>query len=161
MYIYIYLIYTYIYNIYIHRHIDRGYYIILLFFKSISIFINDPRQALSEMRRVLRPSEQSRVCCLAVRFSWLHQECLTEDKCDWHQYGGFLKWRYFQIIHFNGIFPYKPSIWGTPIDGHPNMVLILRLVLSNRLASLFNLKNKRGGFTHLKNAGLSLVPGEE
>ena len=27
---------------------------------------------------------------------------------------GFLKWGYLQIIHFSGIFPYKPSILGYP-----------------------------------------------
>ena len=27
-------------------------------------------------------------------------------------YGGFLKWGYLQIIHFNGFLPYKPSILG-------------------------------------------------
>ena len=34
------------------------------------------------------------------------------------RYGGFHKWGYPQIIHFNGIFPYKPTILGTPIDGN-------------------------------------------
>ena len=29
-------------------------------------------------------------------------------------YGGFLKYRYPQIIHFNGIFHYKPTILDTP-----------------------------------------------
>ena len=29
-------------------------------------------------------------------------------------YGGFLKWWYPQIIHFNGVFHYKPSILGYP-----------------------------------------------
>ena len=34
-------------------------------------------------------------------------------------YGGFHKWGYPQIIHFNWIFPYKPSsYWGTPIYGN-------------------------------------------
>ena len=28
--------------------------------------------------------------------------------------GGFLKWGYLQIIHFNGIFHYKPTILGIP-----------------------------------------------
>ena len=32
---------------------------------------------------------------------------------------GFLKWGYPPIIHFNRIFRYKPSIWGTPISGTP------------------------------------------
>ena len=31
-----------------------------------------------------------------------------------HRFGGFLKWGYPQIIHSNGIFHYKPSIWGYP-----------------------------------------------
>ena len=26
---------------------------------------------------------------------------------------------YLPIIHFSGIFPYEPSIWGTPISGNP------------------------------------------
>ena len=29
-------------------------------------------------------------------------------------YGGFLKWWYPQIIHFNRVFHYKPSILGYP-----------------------------------------------
>ena len=34
---------------------------------------------------------------LQIRFPW---------------YGGFLKWGYPQIIHFNRVFPYKPTIFG-------------------------------------------------
>ena len=40
-------------------------------------------------------------------------------------YGGFHQWRYPQIIHFHGIFYYKPSIlghhhlWKTPISPSP------------------------------------------
>ena len=33
--------------------------------------------------------------------------------------GGFLKWRYPQIIHFNGIFYYKLAIW--VIWGYPHL----------------------------------------
>ena len=29
-------------------------------------------------------------------------------------HGGFLELGYAQIIHLNGIFPHKPSIWGYP-----------------------------------------------
>jgi hypothetical protein len=42
-------------------------------------------------------------------------------------YGGFHKWWYRQIIHFNEIFHYKPSIWRYPhlyqfiIYGNPHM----------------------------------------
>ena len=36
-------------------------------------------------------------------------------------YGCFLKWWYLQIIHFNRVFHYKPSIWGTTIFGNPHM----------------------------------------
>ena len=32
----------------------------------------------------------------------------------YHPNGGFLKWGYPQIIHFNRIVPYKPTILGTP-----------------------------------------------
>ena len=32
--------------------------------------------------------------------------------------GCFRKWWYPQIIHFNRVFHYKPSIWGTPIFGN-------------------------------------------
>ena len=32
-------------------------------------------------------------------------------------YGVFHKWGYPSIIHLNGIFPYKPFIWDTPIYG--------------------------------------------
>ena len=38
-------------------------------------------------------------------------------------YGGFLKWGYPQIMHFNRIFHYKPSILGTPIYGNPHIVI--------------------------------------
>jgi hypothetical protein len=35
-------------------------------------------------------------------------------------FGGFLKWKYPQIIYFNKIFHYKPSsYWGPPIYGNP------------------------------------------
>ena len=35
-------------------------------------------------------------------------------------YGGFLKWWYLQIIHFNRVFHYKPSILGYPyLRKHP------------------------------------------
>ena len=37
-------------------------------------------------------------------------------------YGGFPKWGYYQIIHFNGIFLCKPSIWGYPILGPPHIL---------------------------------------
>ena len=30
-------------------------------------------------------------------------------------FGGFLKWRYPLVIHFDWIFHYKLSVWGTPI----------------------------------------------
>ena len=36
--------------------------------------------------------------------------------------GGFLKWGYPQIIHFNRIFPYKPTILGTPNLGNPQII---------------------------------------
>ena len=38
----------------------------------------------------------------------------------------FLKQGYPQIIHFNGIFYYKPSIWGYPICGNPHMRPLFR-----------------------------------
>ena len=45
------------------------------------------------------------------------------------RYGGFLKEGYPQIIHFNGIFPYKPSsYWDTPIYGNPHMCAYIRSV---------------------------------
>ena len=38
-------------------------------------------------------------------------------------YGGFLKWWYPQIIHFNRVFHYKPSILGCfPIFGNTHMI---------------------------------------
>ena len=36
-------------------------------------------------------------------------------------YGGFLKWGYPQIIHFDRIVHYKPSIWGYLIYGNPHI----------------------------------------
>ena len=36
-------------------------------------------------------------------------------------YGGFLKWWYPQIIRFNRVFHYKPSILGYPIFGNTHM----------------------------------------
>ena len=36
-------------------------------------------------------------------------------------YGGFLKWGYHQIIHFNGICHYKRTILDTPIYGNTHM----------------------------------------
>ena len=37
--------------------------------------------------------------------------------------GGFHKWGYPQIIHFNRVFPYKPSIWGSPICGNSHLLI--------------------------------------
>ena len=43
-------------------------------------------------------------------------------------YGGFLKWGYPQIIHINGIFPYKPSsYWGTPILWNPPYIQMMTI----------------------------------
>ena len=40
-------------------------------------------------------------------------------------YGGVLKEGYIQIIHFNGVFLYKPSISGVPpFMGKPYMYMI-------------------------------------
>ena len=36
-------------------------------------------------------------------------------------HGCFRKWWYPQIIHFNRVFHYKPSIWGNPIFGNTHM----------------------------------------
>ena len=38
-------------------------------------------------------------------------------------YGGFLTWGYPQIIHFNGIFHYKPTILDNPHYGTPHLLL--------------------------------------
>jgi len=39
-----------------------------------------------------------------------------------HICGGFLKWGYPEIIHFNRMFHYKPSsYWRTPIDGNSHI----------------------------------------
>ena len=40
---------------------------------------------------------------------WLMSSGIMGTKCE-----GFLKWGYPQIIHFNGMFPYKPTIFGYP-----------------------------------------------
>ena len=46
-------------------------------------------------------------------------------------YVGFLKQDYPQIIHYyNGIFHYKPSIWGYPIDGNPHIGVLWILDVS-------------------------------
>ena len=48
----------------------------------------------------------------------------SSDSRSWYRglYRGFLKWGYPQIIHFNGIFHYKPaSYWGIPINGNHHM----------------------------------------
>ena len=44
-----------------------------------------------------------------------------EQKQPGNLFGGFLKWGYPQIIHFNRMSPYKQSIWGYPIDGKPHL----------------------------------------
>ena len=45
-----------------------------------------------------------------------------DETCFEFYYGGFQKWWYRQIIHFNGIFPNKPSFLGYPHDyGNPQM----------------------------------------
>ena len=42
----------------------------------------------------------------------------------WQPNGGFHKWGYPLIIHLNGVFPYKPTIFGYPIYGNPHMMRI-------------------------------------
>ena len=43
-----------------------------------------------------------------------HSQMLGLSKVCHVLFGGFLKWGYPQIIHFSGIFPYKPTILGYP-----------------------------------------------
>ena len=42
----------------------------------------------------------------------------------WQQYRGFPKWGYPQIIHFHGIFHYKPTILGYPHLWNPPYTLV-------------------------------------
>jgi hypothetical protein len=42
-----------------------------------------------------------------------------------YRYGGFLKRGYPRIIHFHGIFHYKPSIWGYPHLWKPPYMFLL------------------------------------
>ena len=44
-------------------------------------------------------------------------------------YGSFLKWGYPHIIHLNGIFHCKPSIWGYPHLRKPPYILIYSGIL--------------------------------
>ena len=56
--------------------------------------------------------------------------------CSFSAFGGFLKWGCSQIIHFNGFFHYKPSIFGYPHDyGNPPLFLGLPHQLEPRHAS--------------------------
>ena len=43
-------------------------------------------------------------------------------------YGCFLKWWYPQIIHFNRVFHYKPSILGCPYFGNTHMFTLIKCV---------------------------------
>ena len=52
----------------------------------------------------LPPLETCR--CFQLIFCW------KRDSKLWKTHGGFLKWWYPQIIHFNRVFHYKPSILG-------------------------------------------------
>ena len=52
----------------------------------------------------------------------------------YHLNGGFLKWVYPQIIHFNRIVPYKPTILGTPNLGTPQIYNLTSLENSLCLA---------------------------
>ena len=45
--------------------------------------------------------------------------CLKDTQHIPKTYGGFHKWGYPPIIHFKGIFPYKPSILGYPLFWKP------------------------------------------
>ena len=40
-------------------------------------------------------------------------------------YEAFLKWGSPQIINFHRIFPYKPTIWGTPIYGNHHIYIYI------------------------------------
>ena len=44
--------------------------------------------------------------------------CMWLKVCQGKTYGCFQNWWYPQIIHFNRVFHYKPSILGTPIFGN-------------------------------------------
>ena len=69
-----------------------------------------------------------------------------------YRYGGFLKWGYPRIIHFHGIFHYKPSIWGYPHLWKPPYVsfVFFCLFYSTYLyvALLFFCQNSFSRFRH-------------
>ena len=48
-------------------------------------------------------------------------------------YGGFLKWGYPQIIHFSGIFPYKPTIWEYPHLWKPSYSSVVTFFLASKI----------------------------
>ena len=49
--------------------------------------------------------------------------CKHIQNCIWITFGDFLKWLYPQVIHFNTIFPFKPSIFGYPHLKNPHLAL--------------------------------------
>ena len=54
-----------------------------------------------------------------VRYEWMYISSLSKT---YSLYGGFLKWWYPQITHFNRVFHYKPSILGYHyLRKHPYM----------------------------------------
>ena len=58
--------------------------------------------------------------CMRMPYAYIHYNpCFVISKCVYgyvhiHTYGCFRKWWYPQIIHFNRVFHYKPSILGYP-----------------------------------------------
>ena len=68
------------------------------------------------------------LCCRGPRFGMVHSAFgdLVDGSGDIAEalyayvYGGFLGGTPY-IIHFNGVFQYKPSIWGIPISGNHQM----------------------------------------
>ena len=76
--------------------------------RCLSVYINVYIYIGGVFRYCLFSSPFGRFQIWRVFFAWVESTNSIDT------YGGFLKWWYLQIIHFNRVFHYKPSILGYP-----------------------------------------------
>lgn len=63
--------------------------------------------------------------------------CTGTQKYEIHmayEYGLLLQYGYLHIIHFNEVFRYKPSIWGSPTYGNPYRTMTVHHICGILLA---------------------------
>jgi hypothetical protein len=124
-----YNIYNYIYIAYIYKYYHLWIAVVLKPLRHPSSLHLTPQiSSSSDLRRT------SSRCCCAWENPKKSPSHNTKSWCEFRNiFGGFLKWRYSQIIHFNRIFHYKPSFLGvdkTTKIRKPNHLWIINTIYS-------------------------------